>query len=201
MKTIIAIALCLGSLAWGQRNELGVYATGNLNPQYIVNLEHGANPILGSNKSTWGYGFSYDRFWGNFGAGFLYEQNPKSDGKLVVPDGCCSLLQAKTYIWPLDRWDLAALATYRMPVGKSRWTVFAQAGPGWVITNGGSNSGVSEDFALVSGLGVDYRIRSRWKLRAGETFLNTHQGCYGDPTCSETWSLIQDLRVGVVTTF
>jgi hypothetical protein len=94
------------------------------------------------------------------------------------------------------RYDFSILATQSF---KARnLTPFVQEGPGVVVTNGYGNSGWSAGFAFVAGLGADYQIGRRLSARTGITFLNTRSGCYDDPTCGDTWGVVEDLRIGIV---
>jgi hypothetical protein len=185
---------------FGQRADVGIFTVGNFNPASFVHLDdasHGGQQVVSSNKSSLGGGAEYRWRWGDRNAvGFLYVQNP-SDGKLWVSSSAsASGASTQSYIWPLMRWDFSILATQSFKV--KNMAPFVCAGPGAVVTNGYGNSGWSAGFALVAGFGTDYRLGRRWSVREGVTFLNTRNGCYDDPTCHETWGVVEDLRVGAV---
>jgi len=171
-----------------RRGDLGFFTVGNFNPVSYIAIENTPHVVVSSNKSSVGGGVEYRGWFSErSGWGLLYSQNP-SDGKL--------LWQGQNYIWQQMRWDMSVLATERL--GAGRIAPFVCGGPGIVVTNGYSNSGWSAGFALVGGMGTDYRLSRRLAARAGITFLNTKNGCYDDPTCHETWGVAEDARVGVV---
>jgi hypothetical protein len=94
------------------------------------------------------------------------------------------------------RWDFSILATQSFRL--KNLSPFLSEGPGVVVTNGYGNSGWSAGFAFVAGVGTDYQFTRRFSTRLGMTFLNTRSGCYDDPTCSETWGVVEDLRIGFI---
>jgi hypothetical protein len=176
---------------FGQRGDVGIFAVGNFNPTYYVGLDYGRYQVSGSNKSSLGGGTEYRRYWNrNNALGLLYVQNP-SDGNLWVPSGNGA---GRYYIWPQMRYEASVLATQRLPIGKL--TPFVSEGPGAVVTNGYGNCGWSGGFAFVVGLGTEYEFSPRLSARAGVTFLDTKSGCYDDPTCRQTWGVVEDLRIG-----
>jgi hypothetical protein len=170
------------------RNEVGIFAAGNINPVSSISIQNTPHSVVSSNKSSIGGGAEY-RHWitDRSALGLLYTQNP-SDGKL--------LWQGQNSIWPQMRWDISVLATESFHVRKI--APFVSAGPGVVVTNGHDNSGWSAGLAFVAGLGADYQLNRRFSARTGITFLDTKSGCYDDPTCHESWGVVEDLRVGVV---
>jgi hypothetical protein len=177
----------------GQHPDVGVFAVGNFNPTYYVGLAHGAYQITGSNKSSLGAGIEFRRYWNRRNAlGLLYVQNP-SDGNLWVPSGDG---KGTNSIWPQMRYEVSVLATQQLPIG--RFSPFLSEGPGVVVTNGYGNCGWSGGFAFVAGLGTEYEFSPRLSARTGITFLETKSGCYDDPTCSQTWGVVEDMRVGFV---
>jgi hypothetical protein len=171
----------------GPRNDIAIFTAGNLNPASNIFIQNTPHLAVSSNKSSLGGSAEYRRWFSNRTAlGLLYTQNP-SDGKL--------LWQGQNYIWPQMRWDLSILATRSF---KARSVApFICAGPGIVLTNGYANSGWSAGFALVGGFGTDVQISRRFSARTGIAFLDTKNGCYDDPTCRETRSVVEDLRVGI----
>ena len=152
MKTVIALlALGLGSLAaQGQKNELGIFAIGNLNNHdYPVTLAaHTANPvgILGSNRSALAGGIEYRRNLNpviSFGA--VFDGGP-SDGKLIVP---AWYERQTTYIWPMSEYKLMGMVTERSPYF-GKWVPWLSEGFGIVLTDGYSNSGWTAEPAIPS---------------------------------------------------
>jgi hypothetical protein len=188
---------------FGRRTEVGIFTVGNFNSTSFVHLNdssHGGQQVVSSNKSSFGGGAEYRWRWSDRNAlGFLYVQNP-SDGKLWVSSSPSSsgpsTAATQSYIWPQMRWDLSILATQSFKA--KNLTPFVCEGPGIVVTNGYSVSGWSAGFAFVAGLGADYQLNRRLSARTGITFLNTKGGCYGDPTCGQTWGVVEDMRVGFV---
>ena len=213
MKLWSAIAFLLlpvGLLA--QKNDVTLYAVGNINPTYSVYLgaytragvpTGDTTRVVGGTKSAMGYGVEFRHNWNSakkcYGAvvavcnatGLDFDQNP-SDGKLIVPPSWGQT----TYIWPTMRYDLAVLETQQFNVGR-RWSPYVNEGPGVILTNGYGNSGWSANPAGVVGWGVTYRLKSRWFARANQNFLIGKQGCYGDPTCASVQTMEQVVRVGV----
>jgi hypothetical protein len=172
----------------GPRNEVGIFTNGNLNPVSFISVQNTPHVAVSSNKSSLGGSAEYRRWFSDHHAlGLLYAQNP-SDGKL--------LWQGQNYIWPQMRWDLSVLATESFSV--RNMAPFVCGGPGIVLTNGYGISGWSAGFAFVAGLGTDYQLSRRFSARTGITFLDTRSGCYDDPTCRDTWGVVEDLRVGLV---
>ncbi len=173
------------SPAW---TEAETFAVGNFNPTVTIHLGDGT-PVKSHYKSSVGVGTEYRHWSGDhYAVGLSYVRNP-SDGKLIVNP-------AQIYIWPLMRYEFAALATERFKV---RWRLspFVAEGPGFIVTQSlVQNSGWSENFALVMGGGVDYRITKRLGARAGLTIFDSAAGCYGDPTCHEAWGMTKDVQVG-----
>jgi hypothetical protein len=185
---------------FGPRTEMGFFAVGNYNSTSFVHLNdasHGGQQIVSSNKSSFGGGAEYRwRLSDRNALGFLYVQNP-SDGRLWTSStASMSGASTQTYIWPLMRYDFSILATQSFKAG--RITPFVSEGPGVVVTNGYDNSGWSAGFAFVAGVGTEYELNPRLSARTGITFLNTKGGCYDDPTCRETWGVVEDLRIGFV---
>ncbi len=173
---------------FGQRNDVAIFAVGNLNPVSNISIQNTPHLAVSSNKSSLGGSAEYRRWFSDrFALGLLYTQNP-SDGKL--------LWQGRNYIWPQMRWDLSVLVTESFIL--RNLAPFVSAGPGVVLTNGYGNSGWSAGFAFVAGLGAEYQLSRRFSARTGITFLDTRSGCYDDPTCRETWGVVEDLRVGFV---
>lgn len=180
-----------------QKDEAVLSAAANFNPTYYVELWNGTNQITGGNADTVGGSAEYRYCWsGRWCLGPRYEQN-KTDGVLWAPNGQGG---GTYYRWPLMRYEALALGTEKFPFGK--WTPFVQEGAGFIVTNGYSNSGWSEDFALVSGLGTEYALGGHWAASAGELLLNTANGCYGDPAtpgityCAQRRSLVQEPGFG-----
>jgi len=185
---------------FGPRTDVGIFTVGNLNSTSFIRLNdasHGGQQVVSSNKSSLGGGAEYRWRWNDRNAfGLLYVQNP-SDGKLWVSSSAsASGASSQSYIWPLMRWDFSILATQSFRL--KNLSPFLNEGPGVVVTNGYSNSGWSGGFAFVAGVGTDYQFSRRFSTRVGVTFLNTRGGCYDDPTCSETWGVVEDLRIGFV---
>jgi len=173
---------------FGPRNDIGIFTFGNLNPVSTISVQNTPHLAVSSNKSSMGGSAEYRRWFSDHNAlGLLYAQNP-SDGKL--------LWQGQNYIWPQMRWDLSVLATKSFNV--RNLSTFVCAGPGIVVTNGYGNSGWSAGFAFAAGFGTDYPLSRRFSARTGITFLDTKSGCYDDPTCHETWGVVEDLRLGLV---
>jgi opacity protein-like surface antigen len=197
MRFFALLLLTAVAAAQTPRNEVGVFAVGNLNPSYMVGLHRGEFPIVGGNKSSLGGGAEYRRYWNARNAlGLLYVQNP-SDGKLLVPLSPFATPAYLSYIWPVMRYDVTVVETETFTEGK--FSPFLQEGGGVVVTNSlVKNSGISWDPAIATGAGVDYALTSRFALRFGATFLTQTQGCYGDPTCKTTWSVARDVRLGAV---
>lgn len=177
----------------GPRADVGFFTVGNFNSTSYIRLLRADQQVISSNKSSVGGGAEYRwRLSDHNALGLLYVQNP-SDGKLWVSSSPGS---TQTYVWPLMRYDLSILATQSFRV--KRLAPFLSEGPGVVVTNGYDNSGWSAGFAFVAGLGADYQLTPSLSARTGITFLNTKGGCYDDPTCSETWGVAEDLRIGFV---
>lgn len=207
MRRLCFLFLALCPLVAAQSNDVGLYAVGNVNPVYFVYLYANTpsqQQVTGSNgtgdgtsKNALGAGVEYRHFWGRNGVALLYTVNPSS-GRLLVPQ---TALESTTYAseWPLTRMDLSILATQQFRMGK--FAPFLQEGPGVLITYGPTDSGLSASFALVAGMGADYVVSPHWAVRAGATWLETKQGCYGDPRCGEIWSVVQDFRLGAVYKF
>ena len=176
-----------GAPFWGERNDAGIFSAGNFNPVTYISIQNVPHTVISSNKSSVGGSAEYRHWFSDRSAlGVLYTQNP-SDGKL--------LWQGQNSIWPQMRWDLSILVTERLTA--RRIAPFVCGGSGVVVTNGYSNSGWSAGFAFVGGLGTDYQISRRFAARTGVTFFNTKGGCYEDPTCHETWGVVEDVRVGL----
>jgi hypothetical protein len=185
---------------FGPRTDIGIFTVGNFNSTSLIHLNdssHGGQQVVSSNKSSFGGGAEYRwRLSDRNALGFLYVQNA-SDGKLwVSSNASASGSTSQTYIWPIMRYDFSILATQSFKAANI--APFVCEGPGTVVTNGYRNSGWSAGFAFVAGLGADYQISRRLSARTGVTFLNTKNGCYDDPTCSESWGVVEDFRVGVV---
>lgn len=195
---LVILASLLAAPVLAQKQEISVSVVGNFNPTYYVELWDGTNQITGGNADTVGgsaeYRYCFAEHWC---AGPLYEQN-KTDGVLWAPDG---LGGGTYYRWLLMRYEALAMLTAREPIS-SRWALDVQAGAGFIVTNGYSNSGWSEDFAVATGASVEYALRPRWSLISGERLLNTAQGCYGDSStpgatyCAQRRSLVQDVQTG-----
>lgn len=171
---------------FGQRTDFGVFTVGNFNPVSYITI-HVNEPAISSNRSSLGGGAEYRRWFSDRNAlGVLYTQNP-SNGKLFW--------QGQNYIWPDMRYDFSILATQRFKVKNVE--PFLSEGPGVVLTNGYGNCGWSGGFAFVTGFGTELQLSRQISARTGITFLNTRGGCYDDPTCLETWGVVEDLRIGV----
>jgi hypothetical protein len=201
MKGMCVFFLMLAATCSAQelRNEIAISAVGNLNSDsYIYLHDYQDEPVMTSNKSSVGWGAEYRRWLSpHFAIGPIFEQNP-SDGKLLPTEEGVQPGQGtlKYYTWPQMRYEIGGVATEQFAVGK-KYTGFFREGAGGVLTNGYGNCGWSHDFALITGFGVDYYLKTRTALRAGMNILNTRTGCYGDHTCRETWSNVQDLSLGV----
>jgi len=198
MKYICTLILILSTAACAaqeMRNEIAISAVGNLNSASYIYLR-GGTPVMSTQKSSVGGGMEYRRWLSpHLALGALFEQNP-SDGKLLTtynhPPG-----RYDYHYWPQMHYETGVVLTERFAAGK-KVTPFFHEGAGGVITNGYDNSGWSHDFAFITGFGADYEIGKRTAMRAGMNILNTKTGCYGDHTCRQTWSNIQDLTLGVV---
>jgi hypothetical protein len=194
MKRIFCLGWLLLSLplVQGQNNTATVMAVGNFNPTtYIYLYEHVEPlPTANSNKSAAGGALEYQRWYvPHAAAGIELEANP-SDGKLLPTD----VARGPYYIWSQLRYELMVLVTQRANVG--RFSLFIQEGGGSIVTNGGSNSGWSHDGAFAAGYGIDYHFNARWGAVVGETIYESRQGCYGDPTCQQSWGTTQDAHLG-----
>ena len=210
MKHICTLLLILSTAVCGAqelKNELAVSAVGNLNSvSYIFlsqrvftadgALSQDGRPTTSSQKSSVGWGMEYRRWLSpHYALGAIFEQNT-SDGKLL-PAGYPVGNEYLYYYWPQMHYESGVLLTERFPAGV-RFTPFLHEGAGGNITDGYDNSGWSHDFAFITGFGVDYALSARTALRVGMNILNTRTGCYGDHTCRQTWSNVQDLKLGVV---
>jgi hypothetical protein len=199
MNRIIAIALLATALPlFAQRNEIGVFAIGNLNSHdYPVTLAaKTANPIgiIGSNRSALAGGIEYRRSLNPIIAfGGVFTGGP-SDGKLVVPQW---YERQTTYIWPMAQYKLFGMVTERSPYF-GKWVPFLSEGFGIVLTDGYANSGWTAEPAIPFGFGIDYQINKRLLVRVGDRWILTRIGCYGDPSCGEKFQEVdQELEVGV----
>lgn len=182
-----------------QRNEIAVSAIGDFNPASYIRLNdlgHGGESVVSSNKSSAGGSVEYRHWFGDFGLGALYEQNP-SDGKLFV-GATPSMNGAKetVFIWPLMRYEALILGAERFSMGKSE--AFIQEGAGVLLSNGYGNSGWSPTPAYAYGFGIDYQIGKHLASRSGLLLSVARPGCYGDQTCSASWATSQDARTGLV---
>jgi hypothetical protein len=203
MKRLAIFVIFLGSLAWawGQQNEIGIFAIGNLNPHdYPVTLGNTANPIgiLGSNRSALAGGIEYRRSLNPIiSVGGVFTGGP-SDGKLQVP---AWYERQTTYIWPMAEYKLLGLVTERAPhFGK--WTPWLSEGFGMMLTDGYANSGWTAEPAIPFGFGIDYQVSKRLSVRAGDRWILTRIGCYGDPSCREQFQeVIQEPEIGVAYQF
>jgi hypothetical protein len=203
MKHIFAalasIALIFSTAVWGQRNEIGIFAIGNLDSHdYPVTLAvHAANPvgIVGSNRSALAGGIEYRRSLNQIiGVGGVFTGGP-SDGKLVVPKWYET---QTTYIWPMAQYKLLGMVTERAPYF-GKWTPYLSEGFGTILTDGFANSGWTAEPAIPFGFGIDYQINKRWSARVGDRWILTRIGCYGDPTCGEKFQEVdQEVEIGVV---
>lgn len=188
MKNFCALLLALATACHAQapRNEVGTFAVANFNPTSYIYLSD-RTPVISSNRSSLGWGAEYQRWLSDhYALGAIFEQNP-SDGKLY--DG------AKYYRWPQMHYEMGVVMTEQLTVGK--FSPYLREGAGGIVTNGYSNCGWSHDFAFITGFGASYRTGPRTALRAGMTILNAQTGCYGDHTCRETWSHVQDFSIGI----
>jgi hypothetical protein len=197
-KLILALLIVgFGSLAYAQKNEIGIFAIGNLNNHdYSVTLAaHTSDPIgiIGSNRSALGGGIEYRRALNRvISFGGVFDGAP-SDGKLIVP---AWYERQTTYIWPMSEYKLIGLVTERSPYF-GKWVPWLSEGFGTVLTDGYSNSGWTAEPAIPFGFGIDYQINKRWAARVGDRWILTKIGCYGDPTCGENHQVIQEVEVGV----
>jgi hypothetical protein len=200
MKYLCAWLLILTSAVCGaqeHRNQVVISAVGNFNPDSYVYL-HGPNgdlniPMTSSNKSSLGWGAEYYRWLTpHFALGGLFEQNP-SDGKLLPAQEPA----LKYYTWPQMHYEMGVVLMEQFSTG-SRISPFFREGAGGNVTNGYDNCGWSHDFAFITGFGAEYQLRKRTAVRAGMNILNTRTGCYGDHTCEQTWSAVQDFALGFV---
>lgn len=200
MKRLLQLALLLtATTALAQKNDAGVFAVGNLNSVnfvYIGDLARNGQPMAATNRSSVGGGAEY-RHWfsDNFAWALTYEQNP-SAGKLWIS---VANPYGDTNRWPLMHMDVAAPLTQRFHWRK--WTPWLQGGPGFVLTDGPTDSGWSWNFAFVGGYGADHPLSKRWSARAGTMLLLAKTGCYNDHTCTAEWGLTEDVRLGMVWSF
>lgn len=198
MKHICILLLILSTAVCGSqelKNEIAISAVGNLNSVSYIYLSNGL-PVTSSQKSSVGWGMEY-RHWlaPHYALGAIFEQNT-SDGKLLpAADG--TPYNYRYYNWPQMHYETGVLMTERFAAGK-RLTAFVHEGAGGNLTNGYDISGWSHDFAFITGFGVDFPLKARTAMRAGMNILNTRTGCYGDHTCHQTWSNVQDLTLGFV---
>jgi hypothetical protein len=194
MLLIVAGAVCA---AQERRNEIVILAVGNFNPSSYVYL-HGPDgslnlPMTSSSKSSLGWGAEYHRWLRpHFAIGGMFEQNP-SDGKLLPAQETT----LKYYMWPQMHYEMGVVATGQFAAGK-KWSPFMRVGAGGNVTDGYDNCGWSHDFAFITGFGTEYALGKRTGMRAGMNILNTKSGCYGDHTCEQTWSAVQDVTLGMV---
>ena len=197
MKGVCVFLLILAAAACNAqelRNEIAISAVGNLNSVSYIYLRDGT-PVTSSQKSSLGWGAEYRRWLTpHFAIGPIFEQNA-SDGKLL-PATNPKPYTLKYYIWPQTHYEMGGVATEQFALGK-RVNGVLREGAGGVVTNGYDNCGWSHDFAFITGFGADYYLRKRTAVRTGMTLLNTRTGCYGDHTCQQTWSNVQDLSVGL----
>jgi len=179
----------LSSLFWG-RADVGIFAMGNFNPTTQIYIQNEPHQVLSSNKSSLGGGFEWRRwFTYDTAFGIAYVQNP-SDGKL--------LWQGTNYIEREMRREFSLLLTQKLPIRAGNFVPYLDGGPGFIVTNGYSDSGWSSDFAYVAGGGSEYRLTPRVSISAGMRFLVGKSGCYGDPTCrEETWGVTKDATLGI----
>ena len=199
MKRICSLLLILSTAVCGAqelKNEIAISAVGNLNSASYIYLSD-ATPVTSSQKSSVGWGMEY-RHWlsPHYAVGALFEQNP-SDGKLLPAYTSAKPHVFHYYMWPQMHYDMGVVLTERFAASK-RITPFFHEGAGGNITNGYDNSGWSHNFAFITGFGADYAVGKRTALRAGMNILNTKTGCYGDHTCRQTWSNVQNLTLGAV---
>lgn len=186
---VAVTAIACGTLVRCQSNDIGIFGFGNFNPVSYITIQNTPHVAVSSNESWIGAAAEYRHFFdAHTGLSVIYAQN-SSTGNLYW--------QGMSYIWPLMRYKVETLAVERFDMRK-KWSPFMQEGPGAIVTNGYATSGWSAGFAFVLGLGVDYHISSRWSARIGDEFLTTRSGCYDDPTCKQTWGVVQDLRTGIV---
>jgi len=198
MKHICTLLLILSTAVCGAqefKNEIAISAVGNLNSISYITL-HDGTPVTSSQKSSVGGGFEYRRWLSpHLALGGLFEQN-SSDG-MLLPARNPVPWKFTYYYWPQMHYEMGVLLTERFAAGK-RITPFFHEGAGANVTDGYDNSGWSHNFAFITGFGADYQVGKRTALRAGMNILNTKTGCYGDHTCQQTFSNVQDLTLGVV---
>jgi hypothetical protein len=201
-KVIAVLILSMAVSCFAQRNEVGIFAIGNLNSHaYSVTLgANTTNPIgiVGSNRSALAGGIEYRRSLNPIIAfGGIFTGGP-SDGKLIVP---AWYEQQTTYIWPMAQYKLMGLVTERAPYF-GKWTPYLSEGFGTVLTDGYANSGWTGEPAIPFGFGIDYQINKRLAVRVGDRWILTKIGCYGDRTCGEKFQEIdQEFEIGVAYKF
>lgn len=194
MKRLFAALFYIGLAAGchAQKNQVVISANGNWNPTTHVTLTAAQPPVVmrGSNRSSVGGGIEYDYLFSpKLGLGAMEEQNP-SDGKLLSGD--------RLYVWPVMRYEFAALMTESFPENGSRWTPYLQEGAGYVVTESlVQNSGWSHDPAFIWADGVDFALSNRAALRIGNRILLSEGGCYNGKNCAEEWGLTDDPEIGV----
>lgn len=187
------------------KNEIGIFATGNLNSvSYVIlsqNGAHGSGPVILQNdtEDAPGFGLSYNYWFTKDNAvGLLYSLDQSTDN-LWVPAYATFPSQSLNK-WALTDMHLSVVLTQQINKGKHlrRFVPFISEGVGTQVTYGGVVSGWSADFLVTLGGGTDIVLTPHWSIRNGVMLLNTKTGCFDDPTCVETWSSAEDVRSGLV---
>jgi hypothetical protein len=194
VSVVLLVLIVANCTCFAQVNDIAVLGVADFTKDSVGDVISGpATGVLEKQSSRGAAGLSIDywQWWSNNAASLSYTATP-TDSKLSSKYGV-------TPRWGITRNEFDVSWVRR--IRKGRISPYAMTGIGAILLNGGKESGLDRQFAIIAGTGSDIRVSSNIRFRCGLNVDFLRASNFSDRNYRGGRTLILQPKFGFVWTF